>query len=43
MLGRGFLPGEEQTGKNDVVVLGYDAWMKHFNGARSMCWQRGAA
>ncbi|MGD0912153.1 MAG: ABC transporter permease [Terracidiphilus sp.] len=33
MLGRGFLPGEEQTGKNDVVVLGYDAWMKHFNGS----------
>jgi predicted permease len=36
ILGRGFLPGEEQTGKNDVVVLGYDAWMKHFNGARSV-------
>ncbi|MFZ0305436.1 MAG: ABC transporter permease [Terracidiphilus sp.] len=36
MLGRGFMPGEEQTGKNDVVVLGYDAWMKHFNGARSV-------
>jgi predicted permease len=36
MLGRGFLPGEEQTGKNDVVVLGYDTWMKHFNGSRSV-------
>jgi predicted permease len=36
MLGRGFLPGEEQTGKNDVVVLGYDAWMKHFNGSRNV-------
>jgi predicted permease len=36
LLGRGFLPGEEQTGKNDVVVLGYDAWMKHFNGARNV-------
>ena len=36
LLGRGFLPGEEQTGKNDVVVLGYDAWQKHFNGSRSV-------
>jgi predicted permease len=36
MLGRGFLPGEEQAGKNDVVVLGYDAWIKHFNGSRSV-------
>jgi predicted permease len=36
MLGRGFLPGEEQAGKNDVVVLGYDTWMKHFNGSRSV-------
>jgi len=36
LLGRGFLPGEEQTGKNDVVVLGYDTWMKHFNGQRSV-------
>lgn len=36
VLGRGFLPGEEQTGKNDVVVLGYDTWMKHFNGSPSV-------
>ncbi|HUB51314.1 MAG TPA: ABC transporter permease [Terracidiphilus sp.] len=36
MLGREFLPGEEQTGKNDIVVLGYDAWMKHFNGSRNV-------
>jgi putative ABC transport system permease protein len=36
LLGRGFLPGEEQPGKNDIVVLGYDAWMKHFNGSRSV-------
>jgi predicted permease len=36
ILGRGFLTGEEQTGKNDVIVLGYDTWMKHFNGSRSV-------
>src|SRR5271157_707727 len=26
LLGRTYLPGEEQEGKNDVVVLSYDAW-----------------
>jgi predicted permease len=35
LLGRTFLPGEQQAGKNDVVVLGYDTWMKDFGGASS--------
>lgn len=36
MLGRTFLPGEQDQGKNDVVVLSYDSWIKHFNGARNV-------
>jgi putative ABC transport system permease protein len=35
LLGRTFLPGEQNAGRNDVVVLGYDTWMKHFGGASS--------
>jgi predicted permease len=35
LLGRTFLPGEQVAGKNDVVVLGYDTWMKEFGGAAS--------
>ena len=35
LLGRTFLPDEQQAGKNDVVVLGYDTWMKNFGGAAS--------
>lgn len=31
LLGRTFLPGEDQAGKNDVVVLGYDVWRQTFN------------
>jgi len=31
LLGRTFLPGEDQPGKNDVVVLGYDVWRQNFN------------
>ena len=26
LLGRTFLPGEQEDGKNDIVVLSYDAW-----------------
>ena len=33
ILGRTFLPGEQNSGKNDVVVLSYETWQKHFNGA----------
>ena len=32
LLGRAFLPGEELDGKNDIVVLSYDAWRKYFAG-----------
>jgi predicted permease len=36
VLGRTFLPGEEQDGKNDVVVLSYDAWQNYFAGDRGI-------
>ena len=36
MLGRTFLPGEQIAGKNDVVVLSYESWAKHFNGSRDV-------
>jgi len=36
LLGRTFLPGEQEDGKNDVVVLSYDAWQKYFNGDRDV-------
>jgi predicted permease len=32
LLGRTFLPEEEQEGKNDIAVLGYDAWQSYFGG-----------
>jgi predicted permease len=32
LLGRAFLPGEELNGKNDIMVLSYDAWQKYFAG-----------
>ncbi len=31
MLGRTFLPGEDQPGKNNVVVLSYEVWRQDFN------------
>ena len=36
LLGRTFLPGEQQDGKNEIVVLSYDAWQSYFNGDRSV-------
>jgi predicted permease len=36
LLGRTFLPGEQQAGKNDLVVLSYEAWQKHFDGAANV-------
>jgi predicted permease len=36
LLGRTFLPGEELDGKNDIVVLSYDAWQKYFAGDRNV-------
>jgi predicted permease len=32
LLGRTFLPGEQEDGRNDIVVLSYDAWQKYFGG-----------
>jgi predicted permease len=36
LLGRTYLPGEQEEGKNDVVVLGFDAWQKYFSGDKSI-------
>ncbi len=36
MLGRTFLPGEDQNGKNNVVVLSYEVWQQNFGGKRSV-------
>ena len=36
LLGRTFLPGEEQEGKNDIAVLGYDLWQRYFAGDRNV-------
>ncbi len=32
ILGRTFLPGEDQPGKDDVAVLSYEVWQDYFNG-----------
>jgi len=39
MLGRTFLPGEDQPGKNDVVVLGYGVWMHQFGSSAAVVGQ----
>ncbi len=36
LLGRTYLHGEEQGGRNEIVVLSYDAWQSYFNGDRSV-------
>jgi predicted permease len=36
LLGRTYLPCEQQEGKNQIVVLSYDAWEKFFKGDRSV-------
>ena len=32
LLGRTYLPGEQEQGKNDVVVLSYEVWQSYFHG-----------
>src|SRR5579863_3413786 len=34
LLGRTYLPGEEEDGKNQVVVLSYEVWQSYFGGDR---------
>ncbi len=36
LLGRTFLPGEDERGRNQVVVLSYSAWQRYFDGDRSV-------
>jgi predicted permease len=36
LLGRTYLPGEEQDGKNDIVVLSYEVWQTYFGGDRNV-------
>jgi predicted permease len=36
LLGRTYLHGEEQDGKNQVAVLSYEAWQSYFSGDRSV-------
>jgi len=39
LFGRTFLPGEDQPGKNNVIVLSYEVWRQSFNGDRGF-WDR---
>jgi putative ABC transport system permease protein len=36
LMGRTYLPGEQEEGRNDIAVLSYGAWQKYFNGDRSI-------
>ncbi|HEY1731873.1 MAG TPA: ABC transporter permease [Terriglobales bacterium] len=36
LLGRTFLPGEEQEGRNNVAVLSYEVWQQNFGGNSSV-------
>jgi predicted permease len=36
LLGRTFLPGEEQEGRNNVAVLSYEVWQQNFGGNPSV-------
>lgn len=36
LLGRTYLPGEQQDGKNEIVVLSYEVWQKYFDGDRGV-------
>ena len=36
LLGRTYLPGEEQEGKNQLAVLSYEVWQSYFGGDRNV-------
>jgi putative ABC transport system permease protein len=36
LFGRTYLPGEDQPGKNNVLVLSYEVWRQSFNGDRNV-------
>ena len=36
MLGRTYLPGEDQPGRNNVLVLSYEVWRQQFHGDRNV-------
>jgi predicted permease len=39
MLGRGFLPGEDQPGKLKIVILSYGTWLKRYGGRNDVVGQ----
>jgi len=36
MLGRGFLPGEDQPGRAKIAILSYGTWLRRFGGRRDI-------
>jgi predicted permease len=36
LLGRTYLPGEDQAGKNNVAVLSYSVWQQYFGGRKNV-------
>jgi len=36
LMGRTYLPGEQEEGKNDVAVLSFDAWQRYFGGDKDI-------
>lgn len=40
ILGRTFASGEDQSGKNDIVVLSYEVWQQQFGGRESVIGQK---
>ena len=39
MLGRGFLPGEDQPGEAKIVILSYGTWLKRYSGRNDVVGQ----